>query len=590
MKRLPVLLCLLILAAPLWAAVTAHLDRERIADGETVQLQIEADGQVQGRPDTTPLRKDFDILGSSSGSRVSIVNGRMDARTTWTLTLGPRHTGRLRIPPLRVGGEQTPALSLEVGRAPVPDASSDSPVFIETSVRPPDPYVQGMVLYTVRVFRRVRLGDGKLGDPDLDQALVRRLGRDREYSVQRGGRRYRVVERRYAIFPQADGELRIPGPVLDVQVPDPSARARDPLGGMFNDPFFKTPLDDLFTPMRHMRIRGPARTLKVRPVPPGWKPDRWLPALDVRLSQQWRPKDGPMHVGDAIVRTIELRATGLTGEQLPDPLPGAAEGFKVYPDKPQAQTHEQAEGVQGRKILRITYIPTRPGRLNLPPLKLRWWDVRTGQAREAALPGRALEVLASPGASASPSAPAAARAAAPVRDRTPVARPDERGPSGDRAADRQSRLWPWISLAFALAWLATLWRLWHRRRVPDAMPAPKPAPPTPARPPVETLRRRFVEAAEAGRPVEARHALLEWAAAHWPEDPPRGLEALGARLTDPEARQALARLDEVIYREPGAAWDGRQLARLLRELPRPRDDTGDDPSRLPGLYHGQPSG
>ena len=105
-------LCCLI-AMPVQAGLQARLDRDRIAEGETVQLLVEADGQVSGTPDTRPLTKDFDVLGIASGSQVNIINGRMDARTTWTISLAPRRDGNLIVPALELNGEQTNPLALD---------------------------------------------------------------------------------------------------------------------------------------------------------------------------------------------------------------------------------------------------------------------------------------------------------------------------------------------------------------------------------------------------------------------------------------------------------------------------------------------
>jgi hypothetical protein len=192
-------------ASSAWADVNARLDRQIIVEGETVNLLIEAQGQITAQPDTEPLSKDFEVLGVSTGSRVNIINGEVDARTTWTVSLSPKHEGTIEIPALELGNEMTPTLSLLVRAAPAPGAASGSPIFIETEVEPDSPYVQGMVIYTVRLFYAVRIVKGDLSEPRLNAAHIRRLGEDRQYSTQRNGSLYQVIERRYAIFPQSSG-------------------------------------------------------------------------------------------------------------------------------------------------------------------------------------------------------------------------------------------------------------------------------------------------------------------------------------------------------------------------------------------------
>ena len=69
---------LLLGATSAWADVNARLDRQIIVAGETVNLLIEAQGQITAQPDTEPLSKDFEVLGVSTGSRVNIINGQVD--------------------------------------------------------------------------------------------------------------------------------------------------------------------------------------------------------------------------------------------------------------------------------------------------------------------------------------------------------------------------------------------------------------------------------------------------------------------------------------------------------------------------------
>src|SRR3990172_2626875 len=76
----------LILAAFLLCAVTAHaaasnssievsVDRDRVSEGESFVLTFHTE-TVDHDPDFTPLHTDFDVLGTSRRSDLSLVNGR----------------------------------------------------------------------------------------------------------------------------------------------------------------------------------------------------------------------------------------------------------------------------------------------------------------------------------------------------------------------------------------------------------------------------------------------------------------------------------------------------------------------------------
>ncbi|MEZ5541443.1 MAG: BatD family protein [Pseudomonadota bacterium] len=561
------------------AGMDAWLDRTRIAAGESVQLTLELPGQVNDRPDTAPLEHDFDVLGVSSGSRVTIINGRSDARTSWTITLSPRHTGTLTVPALRVGAAQSAALTLLVDAAPATAGTgtgtdTDADIFIETEQAPARPYVQGEVHYTVRLLHAVPLRSGQLSEPAADTVLVQRLGEDRSYATTRNGRRYEVIERRYALFPQASGGLDLPAPVFDGEVPDTGRRRASPLSKFFgNDPFFgRAPFDDLLTPTRRVRVRGDAVRLDVQPRPDAATGSDWLPARQLQLTGHWEPAAGDARVGEPLTLQLEVTAQGLTGGQLPGLAPAAVAGFDIYPDQAQRETDAQESGVTGHLQQKIAFIPRRAGTFTLPALTLHWWDTGADRERVATLPERVVQILpgAQPAAQPPPMSAQEIAAAAPIPALAATAPvPVAAGP------------WPWVSALLAGGWLLTLlvWG-WQARRRRTAAP-PRPAPGGHDR--VTTLRRRFRAACAAGDAAAARRNLLDWAAAHWRDDPPSGLQALAERLDDPATRSALAELDRAVYRA-GTAWDGARLAARLQQLPVPPARSGRDDTVLAPLY------
>ncbi len=567
--------------AQAWAALTAHLDRYRVTEGETVRLTIEAAGQISAMPDTRALNQDFEVAGTMSGSRVNIVNGKMDSRTTWTLSLIPLRSGQLTIPPLNINGEYTPELTLHVTETSTgTDSDEDAPIFLETEVDKTDPYVQGQVRYTQRVFLAVNLAQGSLSEPEHENALVQKLGEDREYITQRNGRSYTVIERQFAIFPQTSGLMVIPAPVLNAQIPQNSNR---------HDPFF----DRLFANTRPVRLRGEAVTLDVRPRPGQSQSSYWLPAESVTLQETWQPEDNTIHFGDPITRTITLKALGVTGEQLPEPKLADPAGFKLYPDRAQSVTQNLPDNVQGEKTLRLAYMPTQPGKHILPAFSIHWWDTATDSARIATLPERTIEVL--PGTSQlhdtltpAPNLTGLGETDMPhTRQNTPAApfsQTDHYAADTAGLAIRHTG-WFWTALLFATLWLITLGFLWRmRHRPPQPTAAAETTPGEPQH--VRDARKRFLAACRDSNARQARYYLLKWAAAHWPDAPPEGLDELATRLNDAHAQAALKQLDRVLYRHHDERWDGNTLGKLMTELPEHgrKSKSTSGKNALPGLY------
>jgi len=550
-----------------------------------VRLTIEATGQVSAMPDTRALNQDFEVTGTMSGSRVNIINGKMDSRTTWTISLIPLRSGELTIPSLMINGERTPELTLHVAEAASgtdPDAAT--PVFLETEVDKTDPYVQGMVRYTQRVFFAVNLAQGSLSEPEHENALVQKLGEDREYVAERNGRSYNVIERVFVIFPQTSGQMVIPAPVLNAQIPQSSNR---------HDPFF----DRFFTNARPIRLRGEAVTLDVRLRPDQSRSAYWLPAESVDLQETWQPDNNTIAVGDPITRNITIRALGITGEQLPEPKLTDPDGFKLYPDRAQSNTQHQSHNVQGEKTLRLAYMPMQPGKYTLPAFTLHWWDTVTDSAQVAKLPERTIEIL--PGidqpnnaAVPVPALPGSNESGMPQTSQLQQNAPGTSFLQTERSANSTAvtaighRGWFWATIVFATLWLMTLVLLWRNKRqatlfVGDKKPVSQDEPKN-----SRDARKRFHAACKENNPRQARQDLLKWAAAHWPDSPPKGLDELASRLEDASTRKALKKLDQVLYQYQGENWDGTELARLIARLPESDKKSAavSGKSALPGLY------
>lgn len=574
------------------AALTASLERERISAGETVQLLIETDRRVSGWLDTRELEQDFDILGNVSGSQVNIINGQINVKTIWTITLSPRHSGKLTIPSLEIAGERSKTLTLQVDETPSTDTEdSGSVMFIETEMDRQDPYVQGMVLYTARLYYRAKLIEGRLSEPESDNALVYRIGEDQEFDAARDGYNYRVVERQYAIFPQTSGKLVLSAPVLDARIAENSPLNRNRLPDFFGG----DPLNNMFTVTRPVRIRGKAEVLSVQPRPDEASGSGWLPAEQIELIENWNPQDGAVHVGDPLKRTVIIRARGVTGEQLPDLDPNNVDGFKVYPDQPKIETKDLQHTIEGEKTRSTAFVPIQAGRLTLPAINLHWWDTKNNQSRVAQLPERVVEILPAVGSdnarvqSTETMAALTDNAQSSINNETEV----QSSADGDAFFDQQNKstadflstqvgIWFWISLLLALLWLATI-GLWWRSKRHQSDSISETSVDTTNQEYFHQAKKHFQSACKANEPRMARRRLLEWSAIHWLDDPPQGLDDLASRIADPKVRAALAELDRSLYHGENHPWDGRQLARLMTKFPQ-RDRDRYEKSMLPDLY------
>ena len=107
---------LLLWIAPLQAATfSATVDRTKLNEGESVELILESDDTAQFlTPDLKPLKPFFELLASKQVNRLSTTKGSEKPVTQWILTLLPKQTGFVIIPPLSLGELQSAPINLSI--------------------------------------------------------------------------------------------------------------------------------------------------------------------------------------------------------------------------------------------------------------------------------------------------------------------------------------------------------------------------------------------------------------------------------------------------------------------------------------------
>lgn len=547
---LPLLVLLALTLAPAADAETrAWLDRDRIQAGETATLNVETDQAGVSTPDWSPLEADFEVSGHTSTRRVEMVNGDTRVRSLFAVALRPRSEGRLEVPALRVGREQTGPLALTVLPAQEAPAQAGAVAFIETELDTGRAWVQQAVGYVLRLHYATPLVSGELEQPQPEGASLQRVGDDLQYARDIGGRRYSVVERRFLLVPERSGTLEIPAATF---------RGRGS-GSFFDDMFGSGP--------RTLRASGEPQRLEVLPMPDA-APRPWLPLLGLEARYLEAPQSA--RAGEAVEVVVELRADGATAAQMPDPELRAGDGAQVFAEPSETREHFDRGRPQAVLTRRFSIVPRHAGALQVEAAPLQWWDARAGSPRTAALPPLSIAVTAGTAGGADP---------------RPAAAAGEDGERWIRVPGVQGEVRPWAvaAVAFALLWLATLaWGLHRRPQQPDRKPAAGAA----VRDALDARRARLRALRlklDTGDLGEVAQALCELAVPPAPD-----LDALRARLGDPGQVAAIDGLQRARWAGGDAAAARAGVREAFADGPRWRAG-GDDPQPadpVPPLYPG----
>lgn len=562
MQHAILFLVLLAPAPTLWAEVRASLDSNSIYDGDTVMLTIEANGKDMGvEPDLSVLEKDFAVLGTSSSRRLQFINGKRSDQHQWQIELDPLRKGTLTVPAIPVGKSATSPLSLKVSEQPdVQGTGADQPVFIKNGVddKSSSPFVQQQIHYTVRMYYRVPLVEGRFSNLEITDALVERLGEDRQYQSMVNGKRYQVLERHYAIFAEKSGQLTIPATAFTGRIMSRTGRSSNSsqMDSMMEH-FFGS--NNSFNAGKRVRVRSQALTLDVKPRPADYKTEHWLPGAGLELQDSWTEDTPEFRVGEPVTRTITLLAKGLESSHLPDVSIPETDNMRLYPEQAVTENRTDGEWVFGTRKQSIAYVPSRSGRVSLPEIRIDWWDTTQQRQRSTVLPSWDINVLPAAGDVAEHAVPEA------------QTQQDEIETGDTDVGATASSLWEVIRsrrllLAGALFALLAALLLLYRKHLQS-----KSAPPqtkvakqgTFGRPTANHARRELQKACEENSPQAAAQALLNWAADEWPDQPPRNLGALAHRVD--KGGDEIHELDTVLYGNETSSWSGQALWDRFRQ-------------------------
>lgn len=362
------------------AELTQSIDRTNIHAGETFVLTLQINEEIDEQPDLSLIPKEFTVLSNSQYQQSSYVNGRGSTVKGWKIKLSTLKTGNITIPSIAVGHLKSTPIKLFIKDTSdrVTLGGQKKAIFLESEVDNKSVYVQQQIIYTVRLFRAVNTHYARLSEPYAGDSIIEKLGEDVQYNKTIDNTRYLVTERRYAIFPQNSGSLKIDSVNFTADVNDPNQRNRNR--------FLNT--------TRPISVNSKEKMITVKPQP-AKSSNPWIPAKSVVLADKWTPQTQELTVGEPITWTLLLTAQGLSEAQLPAiELPKVA-GLQWYPDTPQKERQVNENGLLAQRIEKLAVIPSKEGTLTIPEIKVSWWDVKTDSQKTASIPARTFNVKAS---------------------------------------------------------------------------------------------------------------------------------------------------------------------------------------------------
>jgi hypothetical protein len=418
--------------------VSASVDKNPVMVDESFILSVVANGEVDKNAfDSSFLMKDFVVGRTSISSQTKMINFVTTRSTTWSTILIPKNQGRFTIPTFNIDGAKTKPIEVLVVPVSASSSSNGRDLFITTNVDVEQAYLQQQIRYTVKLYLGKDLQRGSLSSPTLENADIRQIGKDKEYNEVVDGRRYRIIERSFAIIAQQSGTYTIEGPLFEGEVIDNSRQSF----GFFNR-------------SKAVNRVGPSQSITVLPIPSNYD-QHWLPSDFVQLDDEWQGNTREFIAGEPITRTITLTAVGVVEEQLPQITSIYPDSVKTYPDQAETTTVEKDDTLIAQRKESIAIIPSQAGELVIPEVRLPWFNTITQKTEYAVLAEKTLQIL--PATTQPTTAIPINQSIQTAPDITPLE------PVASELNDKNisvPQYWIWLTASLLLLWIITLVLWW----------------------------------------------------------------------------------------------------------------------------------
>ena len=174
---------------------------------------------------------------------------------------------------------------------------------------------------------------------------------------QQGGTTYAGVRFEFAIYPQEPGTYAVDGQKVTVRYAAEPPATRDA---------------ELALPRMEFAALIPDGAAALRP---------FVAATKLTVEQTVQRSSDQLKTGDAVTRTVTIKADGTPAMLLPPQSFAAVDGLALYPAQPSLEDHTdgRTDALTSTRVDSATYMLQRPGDYVLPAIDVSWWNIGSGR-------------------------------------------------------------------------------------------------------------------------------------------------------------------------------------------------------------------
>jgi len=356
--------------------VTARVDKNAVTPGDSLLLQIEISG---GKAELDlSMITDFKVTSRGTTSSYKYINGKSESTFSYQFVLVPLTKGELKIPSIKATRDGETAFTKEIiitvseEKAAPEEAKA---LFSRADISAEKLFMGQSGVYSLKFFTSKRLsGLGFEKHPEFKGFSAKPIEKENTITETLGGILYQVTQVDYVLFPTQPGTFTIDPSVLVANVMVKSNR-NSGAPSFFNDPFFSS---DSF---KQVRVASNPVTIEVRSLPP-YKGKYPFSGLVGRFSIDAAMDNTNLKAGESATLTIKISGSGnIMDANLPS-IDMDQNAFKTYDDNPVETINLTEKGYEGEKVFKKAVVPINPGKYEIPPVALVYFDAKAEAYKE----------------------------------------------------------------------------------------------------------------------------------------------------------------------------------------------------------------
>ncbi len=353
--------------------VSLEVSENLIQIGDSIEVEISVEGA--GLRSANPVLEEssyFVLQGRSSGSSISIVNGRTQSTKIVTLSMRAARAGKAQLGPAKVRYKGRTFLSNTVD-IEIADRASVAPgqdpksalagedVFIDVELTTTHAYPGQEVGVAFFLYVRTNLqGAEAVAYPSFPGSIPFKLaggGKLNFMETKVGGVDYQVSPlQRYVIYPIAPGEATVDEFTLNVSMPERRRRRRnDPFGSFFG----RSTKKQVSSPLTKILVKA----LPAQGRPPGFGGDVGVYKMSAALDKH------RVETGEAVTLSITIEGRG-NAEALTEPIFPIPEGLKGFTQAARDESVESFDFRRAKRVFESIIVPDEAGDYRIGPFSM----------------------------------------------------------------------------------------------------------------------------------------------------------------------------------------------------------------------------